>query len=301
MNEPEFFLDLDQAPPLVTCSFRRFDPGEYHVTRVSDSDVPAADAGGRADLLRRRKAGVAAAGSVVHSADGAAPDRRGAQPLPYYYYIHFRGSFSPESRHPLPLAGRFEPGEFLPLFRKIDAAWWADGSGVSRQGAFFDILSRLEEAAPANPVAGMIAYLSEHLEEELHLSDLAREFRYTEDHIIRLFRRWKGTTPHRCILELRPAESPSAFGNHRPGHRRHRRTNRIRGPVCILSGIPAGDRAFPGEWRSNIPDGMSDIRDAKAAASLTGDCGFTFGCPGLVYRLQFLLGKLIILNIRMKN
>lgn len=39
MNEPEVFLDLDRIPSLATCSFRRFDPGEYHVTRVSDCDV----------------------------------------------------------------------------------------------------------------------------------------------------------------------------------------------------------------------------------------------------------------------
>ena len=250
MNEPEFFLDLDQAPPLVTCSFRRFDPGEYHVTRVSDSDVLLLMLEGELIFYEDGKRVSLLPGQWYIQRTGL--PQTGGEPsrLPYYYYIHFRGSFSPESRHPLPLAGRFEPGEFLPLFRKIDAAWWADGSGVSRQGAFFDILSRLEEAAPANPVAGMIAYLSEHLEEELHLSDLAREFRYTEDHIIRLFRRWKGTTPHRCILELRLRKARQLLET----------TDRDIAAIAAQTGF--GDpsvfyRAFrretglsPGEWRS---------------------------------------------------
>lgn len=203
MNEPEVFLDLDRIPSLATCSFRRFDPGEYHVTRVSDCDVLLLMLEGELIFYEDGKRISLLPGQWYIQRAGLS--QTGGEPslLPYYYYIHFHGDFSPEPRHPLPLAGRFEPGDFLPLLQRLDTAWWTDGSGVSRQSAFFDIFAKLEDAVPANPVTGMIAYLSEHLGEELHLSDLAREFRYTEDHIIRLFRRWKGITPHRCILELR--------------------------------------------------------------------------------------------------
>ena len=49
----------------------------------------------------------------------------------------------------------------------------------------------------------MMSYLAEHLSDGVRVSDLARAFNYSEDHVIRLFRRWRGVTPHRCIQDLR--------------------------------------------------------------------------------------------------
>lgn len=48
----------------------------------------------------------------------------------------------------------------------------------------------------------MTDYLAEHLSEGVRVVDLARAFSYSEDHVIRLFRRWKGVTPHRLIREM---------------------------------------------------------------------------------------------------
>ncbi len=204
---PGNYLDLDQASPCISCSFRRFDPGEYHVTRVSNSDVLLMMLEGELIFYEDGKRVSLLPGQWYIQKAGLLQEGREPSRLPFYYYLHFLGSYGDALRHPLPLSGQFQPEEFLPLLRRMDAAWQMDGSEVAKRAAFFEILSRLESSAPSNPfsdiVTQMIAYLSEHLSEGVRVSDLAQEFRYSEDHVIRLFRRWRGTTPHRCIQDMR--------------------------------------------------------------------------------------------------
>lgn len=203
---PGSFLDLDREFSCIVANFRRFDPGEYHVTRLADYDVLLMMLEGELIFYEDgRRVSLTPGQWYIQKAgllqEGGEPSR-----LPYYYFLHFRGSYGDAFRHPLPLSGEFLPEEFLPLFRQMDRVWRTDASAMARQAAFSAILAKLEESAPASPVSetvkGMMDYLAEHLSEGVRVVDLARAFNYSEDHVIRLFRRWKGVTPHRLIREM---------------------------------------------------------------------------------------------------
>ena len=204
---PGSFLDLDREFSCIEANFRRFDPGEYHVTRLADYDVLLMMLEGELIFYEDgRRVSLTPGQWYIQKAgllqEGGEPSR-----LPYYYFLHFRGSYGDAFRHPLPLSGEFLPEEFLPLFRQMNRAWRTDASAMARHAAFSAILAKLEESAPASPVSGvmsrMMSYLAEHLSDGVRVSDLARAFNYSEDHVIRLFRRWRGVTPHRCIQDLR--------------------------------------------------------------------------------------------------
>lgn len=203
---PGDFLDLDQVPSCTECSFRRFDPGEYHVTRLAEYDVLLLMLEGELIFYENGKRVSLKPGQWYIQKAGLLQEGGEASLLPYYYFLHFHGSFGDALRHPLPLSGTFSPEELLPLFRRMDLCWRTDASGVQKQAAFSAILAQLEASAPASPVSEtvnkMTDYLAEHLSEGVRVVDLARAFNYSEDHVIRLFRRWKGVTPHRLIREM---------------------------------------------------------------------------------------------------
>lgn len=263
------FLDLDQAPPCISCSFRRFDPEECHVTRVSDSDVLLLMLEGELIFWEDGRRISLLPGQWYIQKAGLVQEGREPSRLPFYYYLHFLGSYGNAPRHPLPLSGQFQPEEFLPLLHRMDAAWRMDGSEIAKRAAFFEIFSRLESSAPEKPFSGtvtrMIAYLSEHLSEGVRVSDLAREFRYSEDHVIRLFRRWRGTTPHRCIQDMRLRQARQLLET----------TDRSIPAIAAQTGY--GDpsafyRAFrqemgfpPGEWRRRRNAAALARREPEAA------------------------------------
>ena len=86
------FLDLDQALPCISCSFRRFDPEECHVTRVSDSDVLLLMLEGELIFWEDGRRISLLPGQWYIQKAGLVQEGREPSRLPFYYYLHFLGS-----------------------------------------------------------------------------------------------------------------------------------------------------------------------------------------------------------------
>jgi AraC-like DNA-binding protein len=66
-----------------------------------------------------------------------------------------------------------------------------------------ELLSRNKENTdpPASSIDGIRLYIEEHIKENLKLSDIAEHFSFSEEHIIRLFKKNYKITPHQYIIQ----------------------------------------------------------------------------------------------------
>lgn len=202
-------LNLSVTPTFLACSFRQFDPGEYHITRRCVDSVLLLMLSG---VLRFSEDGLPVelrAGEWYIQRDGLFQDAPLASDSPYYFYIHFNGCYDTVSdAGGLPLAGTFST-ELLPLFNRLERA---DAlpicGGLDRQIAFLEILRALAFARrpaghSADAALQMAAYISERCSQAVTLEHLSKRFSYSRNQIIRLFRRYMGMTPHRYLTACR--------------------------------------------------------------------------------------------------
>lgn len=198
------YLDMNTLPRYVESSFRTFLPNEFHVDRVADIDVLLLVLSGRMIFGED--------GERVEVNEGewyiqrAGKHQTGMEPslMPHYFYIHFCGEFCSEDG--LPIRGSFSPQLFHDAIEQLDLAEKNGLSLLEKTRWFYKVLALLcdgnrRSVCPA--VTEMQGYVAAHYAEQLDVRQLAEHFSYSPDHVIRLFRRYLGVTPHRYIARVR--------------------------------------------------------------------------------------------------
>lgn len=204
----ELTLNLQELPRYIESSFRSFLPKERHVNRLADYDVLLLLLDGALIFHEDGQRRELRAGDWYIQRAGRRQEGREPSLLPHYYYIHFHGSFRRDRG--LPLEGSFPPEQLRQALGGLDLAEKNGLSLVERCRWFYEILSLLHGAGQesACPVVGqMQAYIAAHYMERLRVSDLAKRFSYSQDHVIRLFRAHLGITPHDYIGRVRLAQA----------------------------------------------------------------------------------------------
>lgn len=202
-------LNLSATPSFLACSFRQFDPGEYHITRRCADSVLLLMLSGVLRFSEDGRPVELRAGEWYIQRNGLFQDAPLASDCPYYFYIHFDGRYDALSdADGLPLTGTFS-ADLLPLFSRLERADVLPVcGGLDRQIAFLEILRALvyaqrPDGRSANAALQMAAYMSEHCSQAVSLNHLSQRFSYSENQIIRLFRRYLGMTPHRYLTACR--------------------------------------------------------------------------------------------------
>ncbi len=109
---------------------------------------------------------------------------------------------------PVPIAlGRIQP-HFKVLFELMDTESIENGErcGLAVHGLMCELIAAAQHAdssANENPVALARAHIAAHYGENLTLDSLARVATVSPSHLIRLFKRQMGTTPHDYLLRYR--------------------------------------------------------------------------------------------------
>ncbi len=195
------YLDLDGELRYREAAFRVFEPGEHHVTRIFDRDVLLFVLEG---VLRFAENGC----PVEVSSGEYYVQREGLQqtaPLPSeeprYMYVHFNGTWGEEG---LPRRGYFSPGELLPLLEQLENYEQSpSATRADRQMVFFTLLHRLsagQKSEENDPLAERIRReLWELSVDPAPVSELALRLHYSEDYLIRVFRRCYGITPGKYL------------------------------------------------------------------------------------------------------
>lgn len=200
------YLDEKSLPRFAECSMRTFNKIEYHVTRTFRYNVLILMLGG---ILRFRESGkdielrkgefyIQRAGLFQ---EGVVPSESAK-----YFYIHFEAVFSEKGS--VPICGTFDIVELSPFITSLERAYFSPNASIfSLNAEFYGILKRLETKTATNEFGlahKVVGYISENFcRQKFGVKDIALHFGYSQDYIIRLFKKEFSCTPHSYITSLR--------------------------------------------------------------------------------------------------
>lgn len=189
-------IDLDRPIRYLAASLRFFKEGEHHIARRCPDDVLLLVYDG---VLRFTEDGVPyeiGAGQYHIQRQNSLQTGEQASDVPKYLYVHFRADAWTDSGKALPRSGTFDHAAFLPLMEELHRLAHSDAAYITQAGRFYDLLSALYRQKPGNALADRMAdFIAGHCDEEVTLEMLCREFHFSRNHIIHLFREAFGMTP----------------------------------------------------------------------------------------------------------
>jgi AraC-like DNA-binding protein len=249
------YLKFNPLPQFLTCSMRVFYPGEFHVSRTIPENVLLLLFSG---VLRFSENGVPvslSAGDWYIQRGGLSQTGEVPSQVPKYFYIHFSGEFSQEEG--CPLSGKFSEEDLLTELLKLDKFYrQPQSSPFAVNGQFLSVLEKLYQTSHKVTGESVLAeeiaeYLRVHCTQPVDLALLSRQYSYTPDHLIRIFRKRYEMTPHQYLKMLRINHAKQLLAS----------TNRTQESIareCGYQDNSAFYRAFvsstgcaPGKWRGN--------------------------------------------------
>lgn len=188
-------VDLNKQIFYIHASLRFFNEGECHVSRFCRDDVLLLVYEG---ILRFTENGrpyeIHAGEYFIQQHDGF---QEGPVPsgTPKYLYVHFSADWA-EGENVLPKSGVFDYSILKEHIEEMDALACGDTPYIIKAAKFYQLLSGLYKVKPAHSAARRIAeYISGKWNEEIRLDALCREFNFSKNHIINIFKKEWGMTP----------------------------------------------------------------------------------------------------------
>ena len=196
-------ISLQHIPTYRLSAFRRFLPQERHITRVDGCDILLVMLDG---VLRFTEDGVPvelSRGEYYIQRRGLRQDGPEPSDCPVYFYVHFDGGVWSEESPILPRRGVCDPEILLPLLGELDTAESTDAPAVVKCGLLCTILTRLYREQARGERDALVEHMTHRLTRNLQsppsLAELAAEFHFSENYLIRIFREATGTTPHAYV------------------------------------------------------------------------------------------------------
>lgn len=200
------YLKTDTLPILRDSGIRKFQKGEVHVTRTLEFSVLILVFEGVLELEENGKHIKIPAGSYHIQLPNQLHKGLPISHPPYYQYIHFWGEYSNEKAEDyLPIDGVFEINEIKKLTFIADANE-NNIHSVFETKNFCDILIKLVKfyQTKSSKQAYKIAYfIEQNIHNNINLEILHKQFFYSENYIIRIFKETFSTTPHNYIIQKR--------------------------------------------------------------------------------------------------
>ncbi len=200
-------LNFSPTPEFYICATKVFEENELHVTRIYNKSVLILMMDGELRFKEDGKEMSLKRGEYYIQRDGLLHQPLPIRETPVYFYIEFFGSFGEGDG--LPIYGRFDPKNIVPLLESCEELFTSRNVNPFLLNSYMmRIFSELLAVSPKrdeNPhfVSLVRKYLSANYYSSLSLSDIAEKFGYTEDYIIRAFRKKYGKTPHKYLTDIR--------------------------------------------------------------------------------------------------
>lgn len=203
------FLSNTALQTFICCSMRKFEKNEVHITRVCDSSVLILMFSG---ILRFTENGEEIAlypNEYYIQRQGLFQEGIVPSDTPNYFYIHFDGVFSEEATG-IPLRGKFHWPDIISYVKTLEGLFLSStGNSFAYNGFLYNILGCLnkpENTLPENEklLKNIEKFMIEHFAEpSFSLKDIKNAFGFSEEYLIRIFRKKYKKTPYRYITGLR--------------------------------------------------------------------------------------------------
>ena len=201
-------LKFSPIPEFSLCATKIFMPNEQHITRYYNYSVLILMMDGILRFGENGKTIELRRGEYYIQRQGLLQTGMPLDTQPIYFFIEFNGAFG-EDNNGLPLRGYFDPQKLVALMERCESLHWKhQTNSFMINSQMLRIFSELLEASPvinerANTANLIKSYIKSMYNSQLKLSDIARQFGYTEDYVVRIFRDAYKTTPHKYLVSVR--------------------------------------------------------------------------------------------------
>jgi len=199
------YIDLNSDIKYEAASMRIFMKGERHVTRVCPHNVLLIVFEG---VLKFNEDGTDYEinhGEYYIQRKGGIQKGNYESDEPKYLYIHFNSDFVESGETILPVRGNYNMERLLPLCRKLDKYAHEKRPRTEVLSIFYEILSLLyKKDKHENETARKIRrYIEENYLDNITLQKLSKEFSFSKNHVINIFKAEYGVTPFEYINNIK--------------------------------------------------------------------------------------------------
>ncbi len=197
-------IDLNKNIEYKVSSLRFFDENEHHVARFCSSDVLLLVYEGVLRFSEDGKQEEVRAGEYYIQKRNTYQAGELVSDSPKYLYVHFIAEWT-DGESVLARRGIFDYSEFSPLIQKLDKLAHGDYTYVERSAIFLAILSKLHGSRPIEntPAKKIANYIDKEYLNIISLDEICKEFHYSKNHVINIFKEEYGTTPFDYINEMK--------------------------------------------------------------------------------------------------
>ena len=202
------FLDFYPSPNFCACSTKTFLQGEIHVTRYFKKSVLILMLDGVLRFIEDGKEITLTRGEYYIQRQGLFQEGIPLESPPIYFYVEFYGHYSDEENG-LALRGRFSPEKLSGITESLEALFKNHKANFFLLNSYMcRIFSELLENTPplnekTNTARLIKNFISSNYYSQTKISDIAKNFGYAEDYIIRIFKEIYGITPHKYLTNIR--------------------------------------------------------------------------------------------------
>lgn len=197
-------IDLDKPIEYKSSSLRFFEENEHHVDRVCASDVLLLVYEGVLRFSEDGEEYEVRAGQYFIQKNGGCQRGDRVSDSPKYLYVHFLGEWS-NSKSALARNGIFDYAGMSSLIQRMDKLAHGNYTYTERLSVLLELLSmlyRLDEHIDTS-ASRIRRFIAENYLSVSSLEDICREFHYSKNHVINVFRNAYDQTPFEYINDVK--------------------------------------------------------------------------------------------------
>ncbi len=192
-----------------TCGTKIFKPDELHVTRVYSNDVVILMNSGILRFTEDGKDIELKAGEYYIQRAGLLQEGKRLSELAEYFYIELIGGEYEESCVGIPLRGSFNAASISIYQKRLEEAYLTHKATQFLLNGYMNLIlceltSDETKIESQEQTARLIRNdLRARYTEKISINELSERYGYDGDHIIRIFKKYYGKTPHKYLIELK--------------------------------------------------------------------------------------------------
>ena len=199
---------MDKPIRYINASLRFFKEGEHHVTRFCEDDVLLLVYSGVLRFSENGEQKEISAGEYYIQRHGMYQGGETASDNPKYLYIHFLAENWATKGDILPKRGNFEYSALKADMEEMNRLSHSGAPYIAKAGKLYNILNSLYSKKPEKTLATEISdYIAKNCSEKITLDALCKEFHFSKNHIINIFKKTYGITPITYLQQQRLRKS----------------------------------------------------------------------------------------------
>ena len=196
-------INLNKPITFLYSSLRYFSENEHHVTRFCRDNVLLMVFDGILRFTEDNTSYEIHAGEYHIQKNNTFQTSEFASDSPKYLYVHFLAQWS-DNDAVLPFEGTFDYPEAKAFMEELDRLSHTESSLLQKSAIFFELLLLLQKKEKPTNLANKIAeFICDESLNEISLEKICKEFHFSKNHVINIFKREFGITPVQYINDLK--------------------------------------------------------------------------------------------------